>query len=168
MLDRLVAAGLLKGRGRQRNDATHVLAAARRLSQLKLAGESVRAALEEITEADPDWLLPLIEPRWAKRYDRKVEIGKVPGGKPPVRERAKEFRRDGQRLLAAAWASDAPPRLRMLRQVEILRQVWIHQYYWDREGNCAGGRALLCRQPRCGSTPRMKRTRTTASNAMSP
>lgn len=42
MLDRLVAAGLLKGRGRQRTDATHVLAAVRRLSGLELAGETPR------------------------------------------------------------------------------------------------------------------------------
>ncbi|WP_307531981.1 transposase [Streptomyces umbrinus] len=56
------------------------------------------------------------------------------GGKAAVRERAEEFGRDGQKLLTAAWASDAPPRLRMLRQVEILRRVWIHQYSWDREG----------------------------------
>ncbi|WP_328868669.1 IS1182 family transposase [Streptomyces sp. NBC_00287] len=134
MLDRLVAAGLLKGRGRQRTDATHVLAAVRRLSRLELAGESVRAALEEIAEADPDWLVPLIEPEWAKRYGRKVEIGKVSGGKVAVRERAEEFGRDGQKLLTAVWAADAPDRLRMLRQVEILRRVWAHQYYWDREG----------------------------------
>ncbi|WP_328845928.1 IS1182 family transposase [Streptomyces sp. NBC_00258] len=134
MLDRLVAAGLLKGRGRQRTDATHVLAAVRRLSRLELAGESVRAALEEITEADPNWLVPLIEPEWAKRYGRKVEIGKVAGGKVAVRERAEEFGRDGQKLLTAVWAADAPGRLRMLRQVEILRRVWVHQYYWDREG----------------------------------
>src|SRR4051812_40211870 len=46
MLDRLVEAGLLKAGGRQRTDATHVLAAARRLSRLELAGESLRAALE--------------------------------------------------------------------------------------------------------------------------
>ncbi|MGW1617460.1 IS1182 family transposase [Streptomyces sp. NPDC002285] len=135
MLDRLVAAGLLKGRGRQRTDATHVLAAVRRLSRLELAGESVRAALEEIAEADPDWLVPLIEPGWAKRYGRKVEIGKVPGGKAAVRERAEEFGRDGHKLLAAAWTASAPPRLRMLPQVEILRQVWVHQYYWDPDGN---------------------------------
>ncbi|MFI1488822.1 hypothetical protein [Streptomyces sp. NPDC020747] len=106
----------------------------RRLSRLELVGESVRAALEEIAEADPSWLLPLIEPAWAKRYGRKVEIGKVAGGKAAVRERAEEFGRDGQKLLTAAWAADAPTRLRMLRQVEILRQVWLHQYHWDREG----------------------------------
>ncbi|MEB3962949.1 IS1182 family transposase [Streptomyces kunmingensis] len=135
MLDRLVAAGLLKGRGRQRTDATHVLAAVRRLSRLELVGESVRAALEEIAAADPAWLVPLIDPAWAKRYGRKVEIGKVPGGKAAVRERAEEFGRDGQKLLSAVWAADAPLRLRMLRQVEILRRVWIHQYHWDREGH---------------------------------
>ncbi|MGW0574270.1 IS1182 family transposase [Streptomyces tauricus] len=134
MLDRLVAAGLLKARGRQRTDATHVLAAVRRLSRLELAGESVRAALEEIAEAEPDWLVPLIESDWAKRYGRKVEIGKVPGGKAAVRERAEEFGRDGHKLLTAAWTADAPPRLRKLPQVEILRRVWVHQYYWDPEG----------------------------------
>ncbi|MFC8663036.1 transposase [Streptomyces sp. NPDC057199] len=146
MLDRLMAAGLLKGRGRQRTDATHVLAAVRRLSRLELAGESVRAALEEIAEADPNWLLPLIEPAWAKRYGRKVEIGKVAGGKAEVRERAEEFGRDGQKLLTAAWASDAPSRLRMLRQVEILRQVWIHQYV-RLEVLCFEGGARPSRSP---------------------
>ncbi|MGW0655479.1 hypothetical protein ACWD4T_43100 [Streptomyces umbrinus] len=96
MLDRLMAAGLLKGRGRQRTDATHDLAAVRRLSRLELAGESVRAELEEVAEADSNWLLPLIEPAWAKRYGRRGEIGKVAGGKVAVRERAEEFGRDGR------------------------------------------------------------------------
>lgn len=67
MLEHLVAAGLLRARGRQRTDVTHVLASVRWLSRLELAGESVRAALEEIAEADPAWLLPLIEPEWGRR-----------------------------------------------------------------------------------------------------
>ncbi|GAB2995146.1 hypothetical protein GCM10023080_071890 [Streptomyces pseudoechinosporeus] len=134
MLDRLVTAGLLTGRGRQRTDATHVLATVRRLSRLELAGETVRAALEELAEAGPDWLAPLIEPEWAKRYGRKVEIARVPGGKAAVVARAEEFGRDGRKLLTAAWAADAPPRLRMLPQVEVLRQVWLHHYYWDPQG----------------------------------
>ncbi|WP_306316243.1 MULTISPECIES: transposase [unclassified Streptomyces] len=74
MLDRLVAAGLLKAGGRQRTDATHVLAAVRTLSRLELVGETLRAALEELAEAAPAWLAPLIEPEWAKRY------GRTPGG----------------------------------------------------------------------------------------
>lgn len=124
MLDHLVMAELLKRRGRQRTGATHVLAAVRRLRRLELAGESVRAALEEIAEGDPD----------APLHGQKVEIGKVPGAKAAVRERAEEFGCDGQRLLAAVWAADAPPRLRVLRQVDLLRRVWLHQYFWEREG----------------------------------
>ncbi|MGW6021189.1 hypothetical protein [Streptomyces sp. NPDC055214] len=58
-------------------DATHVLAAVRRLSRLELAGESVRAALEEMAEADPNWLLPLTEPAGAKRYGRRSRSGKL-------------------------------------------------------------------------------------------
>ncbi|MEU5548061.1 hypothetical protein AB0G85_38260 [Streptomyces sioyaensis] len=81
MLKRLVEAGMLKAGGRQRTDATHVPAAVRTLSRLELVGETLRAALEELAEADGTWLLGLIEPEWDKRYGRKVEIGKVPGGK---------------------------------------------------------------------------------------
>lgn len=51
-----------------------------------------------------------------------------------VRERAEEFGRDGQKILTAVWAVGAPPRLRVLAQVEILRQVWVHQYCWGPEG----------------------------------
>ncbi|MEU2874685.1 IS1182 family transposase [Streptomyces olivoreticuli] len=134
MLARLVEAGMLKAGGRQRTDATHVLAAVRTLSRLELAGKSLRAALEELAEADSNWLLPLIEPEWDKRYGRRVEIGRVPGGKAGVTEMAETFGRDGQRVLAAAWAPGAPSRLRVLPQVEILRQVWVHHYYWDADG----------------------------------
>ncbi|MER7694970.1 transposase [Streptomyces sp. NPDC097610] len=62
MLQRLVEAGLLKAGGRQRTDSTHVLAAVRNLGRLELVGESLRAALEELAEADEQWLLPLLEP----------------------------------------------------------------------------------------------------------
>ncbi len=134
MLQRLVEAGLLKPGGRQRTDATHVLVAVRTLSRLELAGETVRAALEELAGADGEWLLPLIEPEWDKRYGRKVEIGKVPGGEAGVTAVAEAFGQDGQKILAAAWAPDAPARLRVLPQVEILRQVWVHHYYWDVRG----------------------------------
>ncbi|MFF4120458.1 transposase [Streptomyces sp. NPDC001714] len=134
MLDRLMEAGLLRARGQQRTDATHVLAAVRTLSRLELVGETLRAALEELAEAAPAWLTPLIEPEWTKRYGRRVEIGKLPGGKAAVTARAEEFGRDGQKILTTAWASNAPPHLRLLPQVEILRQVWVHHFYWDMDG----------------------------------
>ena len=48
LLDRLLARcrelGLVKARGRQRSDTTHVLAAVRLLNWLELVGETLRAA----------------------------------------------------------------------------------------------------------------------------
>ncbi|MFC7267271.1 hypothetical protein ACFQX5_51065, partial [Streptomyces lutosisoli] len=109
-------------------------AAVRNLGRLELVGESLRAALEELAEADEQWLLPLLEPEWGKRYGRRVEIGKIPGGKPAVAALGETIGRDGQRVLAALWATQAPRQLRELPQVEILRRVWVHQYYWDSRG----------------------------------
>ncbi|MEU1598932.1 hypothetical protein ABZ468_40520 [Streptomyces sp. NPDC005708] len=135
MLRRLVEAGLLAARGRQRTDATHVLAAVRRVSRLELVGESMRAALEELARQDAGWLAPLIEPGWDKRYGHRVEIRKVPGGAAGVVALAETFGNDGRRLLTALWEPGAPPRLRRLRQVEILRQVWTHHFYWNATGS---------------------------------
>ncbi|WP_230393475.1 hypothetical protein [Plantactinospora alkalitolerans] len=53
LLERLVEAGLVKGRSRQRTDATHVIAAVRDLNRLEMVGETVRAALEALAAAAP-------------------------------------------------------------------------------------------------------------------
>ncbi|WP_331744720.1 transposase [Streptomyces mirabilis] len=134
MLRHLTAAGLLKAGGRQRTDATHVLAAVRRTSRLELVGESVRAALEELARQDPDFLAPLIQPGWDKRYGHRVEIAKVPGGAAGVTALAETFGEDGRLLLTALWQPSASPGLRRLRQIEILRQVFTHHFYWDAAG----------------------------------
>ncbi|MGP4030356.1 transposase [Actinomadura sp. 3N407] len=70
MVDRLVAAGLVKRRGRVRTDSTHVLAAVRRLNRAELVGETLRAALEELAAADEQWLAALVTAEWARRYHR--------------------------------------------------------------------------------------------------
>ncbi|MGC0420004.1 transposase [Embleya sp. AB8] len=51
-VERLVAAGPVRGGGRQRTDSTHVLAAAWRLNRAEPVGESLRAALEAVVTAD--------------------------------------------------------------------------------------------------------------------
>ncbi|MBV9453791.1 MAG: IS5/IS1182 family transposase, partial [Rubrobacter sp.] len=48
--------GYLKVRGRARTDSTHVLGALRVLSQLERAAETMRAALNALAAADPEWL----------------------------------------------------------------------------------------------------------------
>ena len=56
LLERLAAGGLVRAAGRQRTDSTHVEAAVASLNRLELAGESVRAALEALSAAQPHWL----------------------------------------------------------------------------------------------------------------
>jgi transposase len=48
--------GLLKVRGRQRTDSTHVLAAIRVLNRRALVGETLRHALNSLAVVAPDWL----------------------------------------------------------------------------------------------------------------
>src|SRR5215212_7910797 len=56
MLARLREQRLLARGGRQRTDATHVLAAVRELNRLELVTETLRAALEALATAAPRWL----------------------------------------------------------------------------------------------------------------
>jgi transposase len=53
LLARLGELGLVKARGKQRTDSTHVVLAVRDLNRLELAGESVRAAVEALSVAAP-------------------------------------------------------------------------------------------------------------------
>ena len=54
--------GLLKARGRQRTDSTHVLGAVRALNRLGCAIETLRAALNALATAAPGWLRTHADP----------------------------------------------------------------------------------------------------------
>jgi transposase len=73
-LERMRAAGLLKRRGRQRTDSTHVRAAVRDLTRLELITEAIRAALEELARDAPYLLDGVVDEEWAKRYGRPVRL----------------------------------------------------------------------------------------------
>ena len=49
--------GLLRSRGRQRSDSTHVLAAVRALNRIKCVGATLRHALNCLAVVAPDWLI---------------------------------------------------------------------------------------------------------------
>jgi hypothetical protein len=46
---------LIKARGRQRTDSTHVLAAVRALNRLEVVGETMRHALTTLAVVAPEW-----------------------------------------------------------------------------------------------------------------
>src|SRR5216684_7000013 len=60
--------GWLKAHGKQRTDATAVLARVRALSSLESVGESLRAALNALAQQEPEWLSAHLNPQWFERY----------------------------------------------------------------------------------------------------
>ena len=133
MLDRLQAAGLLAARGRQRTDATHVLAKVRALNRLTLVGETMRAALNALAVVAPAWLRDQVEPAWTARYGgARFDDYRLPTEEPARRALAAQIGQDGLALLAAVVAPAAPAWLRQVPAVETLRQVWVQQYVvWE-------------------------------------
>jgi transposase len=129
MLARFKAVGLLKARGRQRTDSTHVLAAVRALNRLECVGETVRQALNALAIAAPDWLRPRLHPDWIDRYGTRFDDYRLPKAEAARQALAEQIGADGRVLLRAISAADAPTWLHNLRAVCILRQVWIQHYY---------------------------------------
>jgi transposase len=127
LLDRLKAEGLVKARGRQRTDSTHVLAAVRTLNRLERVGETLRAALNELATVAPEWLQALAPPAWYERYGRRVENYRLPKTAAARAVLAAEIGADGRRLLGAIDAADQPE-LTRLPKIEVLRRVWAAQY----------------------------------------
>ncbi|WUJ56803.1 IS1182 family transposase [Streptomyces mirabilis] len=134
MLARLSEAGLLRAGGRQRTDSTHVLAAVRTLNRMEFVGETLRAALEALAAAAPDWLAPLISSAWVERYGNKVDNYRFPKGENVRREWAEQVGRDGFALLDAIDGPAAVAWLREVPAVRILRRAWAEQYHRDGKG----------------------------------
>ena len=128
ILERCLVRGYVKARGRQRTDSTHVLGAVRVLNRLERVGETLRAALNAVAQAAPDWLATQAEPAWLARYGRRVEEYRLPKGTQARAAYAVQVGSDGLAVLAAVAAPDAPAGLRELASVERLRQVWLQQY----------------------------------------
>ena len=129
LLTRLAAGGLVKGGGKQRTDSTHVIAAVAALNRLELAGESVRAALEALAAAHPDWVAQRIcVPDFARRYGTPMTSWHPPASQARRDELAIAYARDGYALLEAVYDSSAPGWLREIPAVDVLRRVLLQNY----------------------------------------
>ncbi len=128
LLERCRERGLIRERGRQRTDSTHVLAAVRTLNRLERVGETMRAALNELAVMAPEWLQALAPAEWYRRYGRRIENYHLPKTDAARQELARVIAADGERLLAAVDAARDQPELAQLPAVETLRRVWAEQY----------------------------------------
>ena len=123
---------LLKERGRQRTDSTHVLAAVRALNRVELVAETMRHALNTLAVVAPEWLRTISQPAWVKRYSRRAEDDRQ-GTRSGHEALARTIGADGYALLAAAYAPTAPTWVAHIPAVEMLRRIWVQQFYWDGE-----------------------------------
>lgn len=122
--ERLVGAG-----GKARTDSTHVISAVRDLNRLELAGESVRAVLETVAVVAPDWLPTVIDlPGWSRRYGARVDTWRLPSSQTKRAELVAAYGTDARVLLRAVGEPGAPPWLRELPALDVLRRVLVQNY----------------------------------------
>lgn len=129
LLSRFREAGLLKARGRQRTDSTHVLAAIQTLLRLECVGETMRHALNTLAVVDPDWLRAQVPSEWFIRYGRRFEDYRLPPGLPERYALAETIGADGFQLLDWVYTPGTPRWLGEIPAVQVLRRVWLQQFY---------------------------------------
>ena len=129
VLTLLREASLLKARGKQRTDSTHVLAAIRELHRIENVGETLRHALNVLAVDAPVWLRTHADPAWVERYAVRIEQYRLPKTDAARQALARTIGQDGYQLLERIYAPTAPAELRALPAIETLRQVWVQQYY---------------------------------------
>lgn len=93
----------------------------------------MRAALNALAAADPQWLTEHADPEWFERYGRRIEDQRLPKGKEAREEYLKTVGADGERLLAHLEAPYTPQVLKELAEVKILRRLW-EQHYETSDG----------------------------------
>jgi transposase len=122
---------LLKARGRQRTDSTHVLAAIRDLNYLELIGETMRQVLNNLAVMIPNWIREQSPREWFERYGQPFTQWQLPKTQSERKALAEVIGQDGFHLWQLIEQSTAWTWLRQVPAVETLRQVWLQQFYVD-------------------------------------
>ncbi|HRI93910.1 MAG TPA: IS1182 family transposase [Accumulibacter sp.] len=142
---------LLKAGGKQRTDSTHILANVRELNRIEFVGETLRAALNELATVAPEWLRSWVPAEWFKRYGHAFSEYRLPQKEAERLELGEQIGRDGMEVLRRVYAETSQPELAQLPQVEVLRRVWVLQFYtdeddltrWRRKGNTPPGERIV-------------------------
>ncbi|WP_217574382.1 transposase [Streptomyces sp. GbtcB7] len=91
-------------------------------------GETLRATLEALSAAAPEWMRSSMDPVWQERYGARVDAYRPPSDEQERRTLAQQIATDGYRLLEAAFAPTAPAWLQEVSAVSLLRQVWVQHF----------------------------------------
>jgi len=125
--------GLVKARGQQRTDATHVLAAIRTLNRLECLGETLAHTLHQLLWDAPAWARTTIPAAWWDRYGPRFDQFRLPNTVAERDALALAIGADGRQVLTWIQADAAPQVVRDHPAVQLLRRVWIQQFYAEAE-----------------------------------
>ena len=128
LLNCLKQRGLIKAGGRQRTDATHVLAAVRAINRVVCVGETMRATLNTLAEVAPEWLRSFAPDEWYERYEHRVEEYRLPKEQAKRMVLVETIGADGYALLEAIYSTPELNWLAHVPAVETLRRVWVQQF----------------------------------------
>ena len=134
MLSKFGELGLLKSRGKARTDSTHILAIVQEITKVEHLEETLKSALNALAKAAPSWLERTIDTDWYERYGQRNEYSKKTRTAQEKEAKAIQIGVDGFYLLEAIYHESTPDGIRQLQAVEVLRQVWLQQYYAPTEG----------------------------------
>ena len=137
VLKRLQGLGLLQTGGKPRTDATAVLAATQLLNRVQLVAETMRLALEALSDDRPDWLRAISLPHWYERYSLLLTGFRLPRGQDKQAALALDIGRDGFYLLDAMPQPEAPSQAASLPEISVLAQVWQQQFERHDDGPLA-------------------------------
>ena len=100
LLDHLKSQGVLKARGRQRTDSTHVLAAIRVINRIEVVGETLRYVLNSLAVVAPQWLQTQLSLEWMDRYRGRFNDYRLPRAEASRQVLAEAIGADGAAAVA--------------------------------------------------------------------
>ena len=85
--------------------------------------------LNDLATVADEWLLEQVTPDWFDLYGPRFDSYRLPQTKSELGKLQLRIGRDGHHFLSAIYSEDAPDYLGQIPSVEIMRQVWMQQYY---------------------------------------
>ena len=123
MLNQFRDRDLLKAKGKQRTDSTHVLAAIRTLNRLELVAETIVHTLNILATVASDWLKSWVPNEWFTRYEKRLDDYRLPQDKKERTAFAEVMGVDGHYLLSMIHSDTSLEWLRHIPAVMTMRQI---------------------------------------------
>jgi transposase len=103
----------------------------RQLIRVEIVGETLRRALNELTQVVPDWLKSVAQPDWVTRYGRRFEQLRLPKERAERERLLETIGQDGRLLLVAVRTHPPAEPVHPLAAVEFLRRLWLQQCWLE-------------------------------------